>query len=80
MGPPSGPSQPGSLHSYFPPPPGGPARREVRVGAIKELRVGLAPHANENANQHLGQGRGAGGGWRTNREVKELEVGVGLLS
>ena len=75
MGPPSGPSQPGSLHSHFPP-PGGPARREVRVGAIKELRVGLAPHANENSNQHLGQGWGVGG-WRTNREGEELEVGAG---
>lgn len=56
MGPWSGRTQPGGPHSHFPPPPGGPARREIEGGAIKALREGLALHANENANQHLGRG------------------------
>lgn len=57
MGPRSGPT---SLQAQFCPPPGGLARREVE--AIKELRVGLDPHANENANKHLGRGGGMGAG------------------
>lgn len=48
----------------LPPPRGeGAARREVQVGAIKEQPEGLGPHANEDANQHLGKGgRGGAGG------------------